>query len=102
MGLRRPDSTPLNNSRDLNLSYHPIHISGFTTIQVSAQEVPNRMKSCDEMWKLGNRQCLLNAILAVIGKTDQDVEFTRLVTNGLQQDVSDILEIINMTNVTST
>ena len=101
MGLRRPESIPLNNSRDLNLNQYPIHISGYTVIQVSSAEIPPRVKFSDEMWKLGNRQCLLNAILAVIGKTDQDVEFTRLVTNGLQQDVSDILEIINMNNVFS-
>ncbi|CAG9330044.1 unnamed protein product [Blepharisma stoltei] len=97
MGKARTNIQPNRDAR--TQAEFPFTLKALCIVEANYEEVRARDIISPEMVKIGNRQCLLNAVLNLFGKLDKSgISLTGYPKTRLQGDVSDILEIINSTD----
>ncbi|CAG9310870.1 unnamed protein product [Blepharisma stoltei] len=97
MGKMRTNIKPNADARSQNSD--PFVLKSFCIVEPSNEEAKSHDITCPEMIQVGNRQCLVSAILNLFGQLAKSgINLTMEPKTRLQRDISDVLEIINSTD----
>lgn len=90
---------PTNDARGQPQYQFPFKLKGLCVIEPSSQEIRSVDATCPEMIQIGNRQCLISAVLSLFGSLDKNgINLKEDSNTRLQRDISELLEIINTTD----